>query len=117
MLHHQIVDFLGVLGPPFLLVICMIVFLLPLCCLYEGGCVGWVIGELNRMFFELADCKHSEGSVVFQAVCKVLGDSFNVQVKGGCCFGSPVLSNMMCSRPCMGDVNVGFFSASAAAGG
>jgi hypothetical protein len=88
-LHHQIVNFLGVLGPPSLLVISMIVFLLPLHCLDEGGCVRWVIGELNRRFFELADCKRGEGSVVFQAVHEVLGDSFNVQVEGGCRLDSP----------------------------
>jgi hypothetical protein len=88
-MHHQIVVFLGVLGPSFLLVIGIIAFLLPLCCLNEGGCVGWVIGELNLRFFELVDCKHGEGSIVFQGVCEVLGDSFNVQVEDGHCFGGP----------------------------
>jgi hypothetical protein len=88
-LHHQIVDLLGVLGPPFLLVIGMVVFLLPLCCLNKGGCVGWVVGELNLRFFELADCKRSKGSIVFQVVHEVLRDSFDAQVKGGRHLGSP----------------------------
>ncbi len=89
MLHHQIVDFLGVLGPPFLLVIGVIVLALPLCCLNEGGCVGWVIGELNGRFFEFANCKRGKWPIIFKAVCEVLGDGLDVEVEGRCRFDSP----------------------------
>jgi hypothetical protein len=67
----------------------MVVFLLPLCHLDECGHVGWVLRELNLRFFELTDCEHGEGSIVFQAVREVLGGSFDVQVKGGRRLGGP----------------------------
>jgi hypothetical protein len=45
--------------------------------------------ELNHRFFELVGCKRGEVSVVFQAVCEVLRDSFDVQVEGGRRLGGP----------------------------
>ncbi len=96
MLHHQIVDFLGVLSPPFLLVVGVIVIALPVCCLNEGGCVGWVIRELNGRFFEFANCKHGKVPIIFKAVCKMLRDGLDVEVEGRCRFGSPcVVENDM----------------------
>jgi hypothetical protein len=95
-LHHQIVDFLGVLGPPFLLVVGVIVLMMTLCCLDEGGHVGWVIRDLNDRFFEFVNRKCSEGPIIFKAVCKMLGDGFDVEVEGGRRFGSPcVVENDM----------------------
>ena len=68
----------------------------PLCCLNEGGLVGWVIGELNGRFFEFANCKCGKGPIIFKAVCKRLRDGFNDEVEGGHRFVSPcVVKNDM----------------------
>ncbi len=66
----------------------MIVLALPLLCLNEGGCVGWVIKELNGRFFVFLNCKRGKGPIIFKAVCKMLGDGFDVEVEGRCRFGS-----------------------------
>jgi hypothetical protein len=67
----------------------VIVFALPLFPLNEEERVGWVIGELNVLFFEFSNCKRGKRPIIFKVVYKMLGDGLDVEVEGRHCFGSP----------------------------
>ncbi len=68
MLHHEVVDFLSILVPPFLLVVHMVEVPLPFCCLDE---VGWVLPvrwEVNSWRLEFSNGQRGERAVRLQYV-------------------------------------------------
>ena len=89
MLHREVVDFLGILVPPFLLVMQVVVLPLPFCCLDEIGRIAWVCWENNGWLCELTNSQRHEWVVVLQAVHNVLGEGFDVEVEGGRHLHSP----------------------------
>jgi hypothetical protein len=110
MLHHKVVDLLGIFVPPFLLIVGVVVLPLPFCHLDKVGRILWVIWERDGWLFELTNCQCCKRAVkLLQMVCGVLRDGFEVKNEGGCRLEVPVLSKRMCSRPCVGAVNKGFF--------
>ena len=54
-LHHEVVDFLGIFVPPFLLVMCMVVLPLPFCCFDKIGWIRWVLWEDDGWLLELTN--------------------------------------------------------------
>ncbi len=54
-LHHEVVDFLGVFIPPFLLIVCMVVLPLPFRCFDKVGWIRWVFREDNGWLLEFAN--------------------------------------------------------------
>jgi hypothetical protein len=88
-LHHKVVDLLGILILLFLLIAGMVIFPLPFCHLSEVGRICWVVREGNDWLLQLTNGKCSEWTVELQAVCDVLGDGFDVEVKRGSSLGGP----------------------------
>jgi hypothetical protein len=109
MLHHKVVDFLSILVPPFLLVVCMVEVPLPFRHLNKVVWVLRVKWEVNSWCLEFSNGQRSERAVVLQAVCDMFRDGFNIEIEGGCCLGSPMLSKIICSSPCVGAAIDGFF--------
>ena len=89
MLHHEVVDFLSIFIPPFLLVVCMVEVSLPFCCFKEVGWVQRVRREDNGWCLEFSHSQLGKWAVKLEAVCGVLGDGLDVEIEGGCCLGSP----------------------------
>jgi hypothetical protein len=97
MLHHKVVDFLSVLVPPLLLIVCVIKNFLPFCCLNEVGQVRWVVWEVDGWYLEFPHGQHGEQTVKLEVVHNVFGDGFNIQIEGRCRLGGPrvVKNNML----------------------
>jgi hypothetical protein len=97
MLHHKVVDFLSVLVPPLLLIMCVVEISLPFCCLDKFGRVRWVVWEVDGRCLEFPHSQHSERTVKLEAVCYVFGDGFNIQIEGRCRLSGPsvVKNNML----------------------
>jgi hypothetical protein len=83
MLHHKVVDLLGIFVSPFLLVVGMVVLPLPFCCLNKVGQILWVIWESNTWLLELTNCQCSKQAIVLQTVHNVLRDGFDIEIEGG----------------------------------
>ncbi len=62
-LHHQVVDFLGILVPPFLFIVGVIVFPLPFSFFDKVGSVGRIWGEIDGRCFELANGELGERAI------------------------------------------------------
>jgi hypothetical protein len=88
-LHHQVVDLMDFYIPPFLFILGVIIFPLSFSCFDKVGQVGWIGGEIDGKYFELANNKRWERAVELQVGCNVLRDCLNVEVKGRCHLGSP----------------------------
>ncbi len=99
MLHHHIVDFLGVLGPLFLLVVGVIVLALPVHCLNEGGVVRWVIGNsmVGSLSSQTASVAKSPSYLRQFMRCSEM--ALMLRLKVDAALVAPVLSKMICSRP------------------
>ncbi len=97
MLHHKVVDFLSVLVPPLLLIVCVVEISLPFCCLNEVGRVRRVVWEVDGWCLEFPHGQHGKQTVKLDAVCNVFGDGFNIQIEGRCRLGGPhvVKNNML----------------------
>ncbi len=97
MLHHKVVDFLSVLVPPLLLIMCVVEISLPFCCLDEVGRVCWVVWEVDGWCLEFPHGQQGERTVKLEAVHNVFGDGFNIQIEGRCRLGNPcvVKNNML----------------------
>ena len=89
MLHHEVVDLLGILIPPFLLIMGVILLPLPLCCLGEVGRIGWIVGEADGWLLELTNGQRNKRTVNLQTVCNVLREGLNVEVERGRRLGCP----------------------------
>ncbi len=87
-LHHQVADLLGVLVPPFLFTVGVIVFPLPFSCFDKVGRVGQIGVEINVRCFELAKGEHCKRAIKLQAVCNMLRDGLDVEVEYGHRLGS-----------------------------
>ncbi len=97
MLHHKVVDFLSVLVPPLLLIMCVVEISLSFHCLDEVGRVRWVIWEVDGRCLEFPHCQRRKQTVKLEAVCNVFGDGFNIQIEGRCHLGGScvVKDNML----------------------
>ncbi len=89
MLHHQVVDLLGALIPPFLFIMGVVVFPLPFSCFDKVGQAGQIGGQINGRCFELKNGKSCKQAVELQAVCDMLEVDLNVEIECGCHLGSP----------------------------
>ncbi len=54
-LHHEVVDFLGIFIPSFLLIVCMVVLPLPFRCFDKVGWIRWVLQEDDGWLLEPAN--------------------------------------------------------------
>jgi len=88
-LHHEVVDFLCIFVPPFLLVVCVVEAPLPFRCLNKVGRVQRIWREDNGWRFEFSYGERGERAIVLEAVCNVFGDGLDVEVEGGLRLGSP----------------------------
>ncbi len=97
MLHHKVIDFLSVLVPPLLLIVCMVEISLPFCCLDKVGRVRGVVWEVDGRCLEFPHGQRGKRTVKLEAVCNVFGDGFNIQIEGRCHLGGPcvVKNNML----------------------
>jgi hypothetical protein len=89
MLHHVVVDLLGIFVPPSLLVVGMVVLPLPFCHLGKVGLILRVIWESDSWLLELVNCQRCKRAIILQTVCNVLRDGFEIEIEGGCCLDSP----------------------------
>ncbi len=108
MLHHEVVDLLCIFIPPFLLIMSMVIFPLSFCCLDEVGWICWVVQEGNDWLLELANGQRSERTVELQVVCDRLEMASMLRLNVDAALVVPVLTKMVCSRPCIGAGNVVF---------
>jgi hypothetical protein len=83
MLHHKVVDLLGIFTPPFLLIVGVVVLPLPFCCLNDVGRILWVLQESNGWVPELTNCLCCKRAVKLQMVFNMLGDGFEVKIEDG----------------------------------
>ncbi len=88
-LHHKVVDLLGILISPFLLIVGMVMFPLPFCHLDKVGQIFQVSREGNDWLLELGNGQRSEQTIKLQAARDVLVDDFDVEIKRGCGHGIP----------------------------
>jgi hypothetical protein len=88
-LHHKVVDLLGIFIPGFLLIVGVVIFPLPFCHLDEVGRICRVVQEGNDWLLELANGQRSERTVKLQAVRNLLRDGFDIEIKHGCGLGGP----------------------------
>ncbi len=97
MLHLKVVDFLSILVPPLLLVVCVVEVSLPFCCLDEVDWVRRVVWEVDGWCLEFPHGQRDERTVKLEAVCDVFGDGFNIQIEDRCRLGGPcvVKNNML----------------------
>jgi hypothetical protein len=89
MLHHEVVDFLGIFVPPFLLIVGVVVLPLPFCCLDKVGRILWVIREVMVGSLSSQITNAASGPSNFRWVCDVLGYGFKDMIGGGRHLGSP----------------------------
>ncbi len=88
-LHHEVVDLLGILISPFFLIVGMVIFPLPFCHLDKVGRICRVVREGNDWLLELGNGQSSEQTVKLQAAPNVLVDDFDVEIKRGRGHGIP----------------------------
>ena len=89
MLHHEVVDFLCIFVPPFLLIVRVVEAPLPFCRLDKVGGVQRTWREDNDWCFEISYGKRGKRAIVLEAVRDVFRDGLNVEVEGGRRLGSP----------------------------
>ncbi len=89
MLHHEVVYFLVVFGPPLFLVVGVVEIPLPFCCLNDVGRVRGVLRKNDGWCLEFSHGEGCERAIVFEAVREVFRESLAVVVEGGRHLGSP----------------------------
>ncbi len=101
MLHHEVVDLLSIFVPPFLLIVGMVLLPLPFCHLNKVGRILRVIQESDGWLPELTNRQCCKWAIKLQMVCNMLRDGFEVEIGGGCHFGSPrVVKNYVFEALC-----------------
>ncbi len=92
MLHHKVVDLLGVFVQPCLLIMGVVGLPLPFYCLDKVGRILGVIQESDGWLPELTNCQCCKRAVKLQMVCNVLGDGFELRLKVDAALAVPMLS-------------------------
>jgi hypothetical protein len=109
MLHHKVVDFLGIFVQLFLLIVDMVVLPLPFHCLNKVGRILQIIRESDSWLLELTNANAASGPSNFRWFTTCSEMALRLRLKVDAALAVPVLSKIMCLRPCMGAANEGFF--------
>jgi hypothetical protein len=107
MLHHKVIDLLGIFIPPFLLIMGVVVLPLPFHCLDKVGKILRVIGKVMVGYLSSQIANAASGPSNFRpfATCSEMASRLRLKVDGTL----TLFSKIMCSRPCVGAANEGYF--------